>query len=568
MGETERTIEELLRKLYARTRDEARAAAVETAMQVVRSVFGHSGYVSDLQQQAIEASLHGRDVLALFPTGGGKSLCYQVPALCRPGTAVVISPLKALMRDQIDALKAHGVSAELYHSDLEDDERAAIRAELRSGSVSLVYVTPEMALMPWFMRILEGIELSLLAVDEAHCVSEWGHDFRPRYRQLGQFRQKFPGVPIIGVTATATQDTLTDIGTQLRMDLPLRLVAPLDRPNIRLAAQARNGSGDALELLEQYRGQSGIVYCLTQASTEQTAARLQRQGFRAEAFHADIGDGAAKNAIQSRFMSGETEVIVATSAFGMGIDKPDVRFVMNYEMPPSLEAYYQMAGRAGRDGLPADSWLIYGESDVATCEYFLRSGTDRSREAGHAKLEAIQRYAAGRACRRVALLRYFGERPGGGCGNCDCCDAGELADMHRAPALKTKIRKAKKASPRQGQTAASDFAVGDRVVVPGFGEGAVVALEMGLSGPTAAVVRLATGETQRVEVSALTQVSGDGVPLSVGDIVRHSGWGEGEVISLSEPVRDASLGHKAAVVCFASGDTKKILVSCLTRVGP
>ena len=392
--------------------------------EVLRRVFGFPAF-RGLQEAAIGQVMAGGDALVLMPTGGGKSLCYQVPALCRPGTALVISPLIALMQDQVAALRQLGVAAAALHSDLDEDETARVIRELENARLDLLYMSPERLLMPGTLQRLARRQIALIAIDEAHCVSAWGHEFRPEYRGLARLKQVFPGVPRIALTATADARTTADILQALEMQEAAVFAASFHRENLHLAAQAKEGeTRELLAFLATRKGQAGIVYCGSRAKAERTALRLRDKGFEAVAFHAGLS-AMEKRVGLNRFRSGEPVIMVATIAFGMGIDRPDVRFVVHLDMPDSPEAYYQQIGRAGRDGERADTLLLYGGEDIARARYWLEQSTapDAQRRVQRERLEAMITLAETTACRTRSLLACFGEEFGRACGHCDNCQA-------------------------------------------------------------------------------------------------------------------------------------------------
>ena len=394
-----------------------------SARELLGRVFGY-GRFRGQQEAIIEHTIAGGDSLVLMPTGGGKSLCYQIPALVRPGAAVVVSPLIALMRDQVDTLLQAGVRAACLNSTLAYEEVLDVEARLRAGRLDLLYVAPERLLGERTLALLDEVELALFAIDEAHCVSQWGHDFRPEYLQLSALHERFPVVPRIALTATADEPTRREIRERLRLQDAREFIAGFDRPNIRYRVVPKQSPREQLARLldDEHRGDAGIVYCLSRRRVEETAEWLRSRGVDARPYHAGLG-GRERGAAQDAFVRGEGVVIVATIAFGMGIDKPDVRFVAHLDLPKSLEAYYQETGRAGRDGLPATAWMAYGLQDVIT----LRQMVDGS-EAGEArkrleirKLDAMLGYCELATCRRRTLLAYFGETLQEPCGNCDNC---------------------------------------------------------------------------------------------------------------------------------------------------
>ena len=390
--------------------------------QALREVFGHEAF-RGLQSEAIETLLAGRDLLLVAPTGFGKSACYQIPALCRSGTAVVVSPLIALMADQVAQLREAGVAADMLNSALPEAERRAVLQRLRAGVTRLLYVAPERLLMDGTLELLEQCALSLIAIDEAHCVSQWGHDFRPEYRRLSALSGWFPGVPRIAVTATADAQTRADILGQLQMPEAKVLVGGFDRPNLRWNFAEKR---EPLRQLDRFlaarpEGSSGIVYVRSRKKAEQTAERLAGMGYAAEAYHAGL-EADLRAERQARFQRDEGRVVVATIAFGMGIDKPDVRWVVHLDLPRSLEAWYQEVGRAGRDGLPSETLTLFGAQDVSFIRRMIRESDapDEVKRVELLKLEQLVGLAEGVGCRRQAVLAYFGDscEP---CGNCDAC---------------------------------------------------------------------------------------------------------------------------------------------------
>ncbi|MFN7183995.1 MAG: DNA helicase RecQ, partial [Thermomonas haemolytica] len=393
-----------------------------SALATLRRVFGHSGFRGE-QGAIVEHLLAGGDALVLMPTGGGKSLCYQLPALLREGTAVVVSPLIALMQDQVESLRQLGVRAAFLNSSLDATEAAAVERQFADGALDLLYVAPERLLTPRFLGLLERARIALFAIDEAHCVSQWGHDFRPEYRQLTLLHERWPEVPRIALTATADAPTRHEIVERLALQDARQFVSSFDRPNIRYAVAPRDGGHrQLLEFLAEHRGESGIVYCLSRRKVEATAELLAGHGLRALAYHAGL-DAETRAERQRRFLREEAIVMVATIAFGMGIDKPDVRFVAHLDLPKSLEGYYQETGRAGRDGEPAEAWMAYGMGDAVLLRRMIEDGeaSDERKRLEHAKLDALIGYCESTGCRRQALLAYFGEPHPGACGRCDNC---------------------------------------------------------------------------------------------------------------------------------------------------
>jgi ATP-dependent DNA helicase RecQ len=403
-------------------RDQAAPASMAQARELLRRVFGHPDFRGQ-QAGAVEQLLGGGDALVLMPTGGGKSLCYQVPALLRHGTAIVVSPLIALMQDQVEALKQLGVRAAFLNSSLQAGEAAAVERGLLAGEFDLLYVAPERLLMPRFLSLLEQCELALFAIDEAHCVSQWGHDFRPEYRQLNLLHERWPHVPRIALTATADAPTRAEIVERLQLEDARHFVSSFDRPNIRYrVVQKDNTRRQLLDFLASHRGEAGIVYCLSRRKVEETALLLQQQGIAALPYHAGM-DAGARAANQRRFLREDGVVMVATIAFGMGIDKPDVRFVAHLDLPKSVEGYYQETGRAGRDGEAAEAWLAYGLGDLVMLQKMIDSseaGEDR-RWVERRKLDALLAWCEATECRRRLLLAGFGENYPHDCGNCDNC---------------------------------------------------------------------------------------------------------------------------------------------------
>jgi len=390
--------------------------------KVLEDVFGYPEFRGQ-QQSIIEATLEGRDSLVIMPTGGGKSLCYQIPAMLREGTGLVVSPLIALMQDQVTALRELGIEAEFLNSSQSSDERREVMTKLRQGRLQLLYVAPERLVTAHTKSLLRDIPLSIIAIDEAHCVSQWGHDFRSDYLGLGDLGALFPGVPRMAVTATATDKTRDEIVDRLELNEPERYVARFDRPNIGYAVQVKTDArGQLLKFLQVHRDAAGIVYCLSRKKTESIASWLCAQGFEALPYHAGLAaDVRAEN--QRRFLAEDGLVIVATIAFGMGIDKPDVRFVAHLDLPKSIESYYQETGRAGRDGEPADAWMVYGLQDVVRLRQMLEESqaNDEYKRYEGFKLDALLGWCEVTGCRRRPLLAYFGDSQDKDCGNCDGC---------------------------------------------------------------------------------------------------------------------------------------------------
>ncbi|MFE2072677.1 DNA helicase RecQ [Streptomyces misionensis] len=399
-------------------------AAGSEVLATLNRVFGYEAF-RGRQEEIIEHVVAGGDALVLMPTGGGKSLCYQIPALVRPGTGVVVSPLIALMQDQVDALRALGVRAGFVNSTQDFDERRTVEAEFLAGELDLLYLAPERLRLDSTLDLLSRGKISVFAIDEAHCVSQWGHDFRPDYLSLSLLGERWPDVPRIALTATATRATHEEITQRLNLPAARHFVASFDRPNIqyRIVPKADPRKQLLAFLREEHPGDAGIVYCLSRNSVERTAEFLTANGIEAVPYHAGL-DAGTRAAHQSRFLREDGLVVVATIAFGMGIDKPDVRFVAHLDLPKSIEGYYQETGRAGRDGLPSTAWMAYGLNDVVQQRKLIQSGEGdeafRRRAAAH--LDAMLALCETARCRRGQLLAYFGQEPDAtGCGNCDTC---------------------------------------------------------------------------------------------------------------------------------------------------
>ena len=397
------------------------------ALQTLHDVFGYATFKGE--QEAVVAHVTaGGDALVLMPTGGGKSLCYQLPALLREGVGIVVSPLIALMQDQVDTLKQLGVRAAFLNSSQDVDEAREITAQLMRGHLQIVYVAPERLLMASFLALLEQIQegagIALFAIDEAHCVSQWGHDFRPEYRQLTVLHERFPQVPRIALTATADAPTRAEIVERLKLEEAQQFISSFDRPNIRYRITQKANTRQQLEkfLEAEHANDAGIIYCLSRRKVEETATWLQSRGWDALPYHAGL-DASMRQQNQRRFLRDEGVIMVATVAFGMGIDKPNVRFVAHLDLPKSMEGYYQETGRAGRDGLPANAWMTYGLGDVVSMRKMLDAGDapEQRKAVERQKLDALLGFCESTSCRHQALLRYFGEQHPGDCQQCDNC---------------------------------------------------------------------------------------------------------------------------------------------------
>ncbi|MCR4304643.1 MAG: RecQ family ATP-dependent DNA helicase [Gallionella sp.] len=452
-------------------------------LQILHDVFGYAAFRGE-QQAVVEHVTAGGDALVLMPTGGGKSLCYQIPALLRPGVGIVVSPLIALMQDQVDALCQLGVKAAFLNSSINADAAREVQDKLLRGELDLLYVAPERLLMPGFLALLEQIHgnalapslspspggrgklspspigggvgegvssgIALFAIDEAHCVSQWGHDFRPEYRALTILHERFPAVPRIALTATADTPTRAEIVERLALEQARQFVSSFDRANIRYRVTQKSNTRNQLQafLEAEHPNDAGIVYCLSRKKVEETAAWLKERGWDALPYHAGL-DAATRRKNQSRFLHEEGVVMVATVAFGMGIDKPNVRFVAHLDLPKSMEGYYQETGRAGRDGLPANAWLAYGLGDVVAMRQMIDSGEapEERKRLERQKLDALLGYCESTTCRHQTILRYFGEEHPGNCGECDNClepvdtwDATQAAQMALSCAYRTGQR--------------------------------------------------------------------------------------------------------------------------------
>jgi ATP-dependent DNA helicase RecQ len=425
------------------------ASATTTAdpAQVLQEVFGYGAFRGP-QQEIVEHVVGGGSALVLMPTGGGKSLCYQIPALCRSGVGVVVSPLIALMQDQVEGLRQAGVRAAALNSSLEASQASAVWRALEQGELDLLYVSPERLLSPGFLDRLEQLPLALFAIDEAHCVSQWGHDFRPEYLQLAVLAERFAAIPRLALTATADPRTREEIRERLQLQQGRVFLASFDRPNIRYLLRDKDEArGQLLAFLAERRGEAGIVYARSRSRVDRFAADLRTAGFDAVAYHAGLSSQQRSDAL-NRFRRDSGVIVVATIAFGMGIDKPDVRFVAHVDLPKSLEAYYQETGRAGRDGLPAVAWMVHGPGDVPQLRRFIDDSDagELQKRIEHGKLDALISFSEASGCRRQVLLRHFGETLAQPCGNCDLC-----LEPDRCTDVTEVARKALSAVYRTGQ---------------------------------------------------------------------------------------------------------------------
>jgi ATP-dependent DNA helicase RecQ len=529
----------------------------EAAAEVLRRVFGYSAFRGQ-QQEIIEHVCAGGDAVALMPTGSGKSLCYQIPALVREGTGVVISPLIALMQDQVDALTLLGVRAGFLNSTQDVDERRGVEYAFMDGKLDLLYLAPERLRTESALRLLDRGKVALFAIDEAHCVAQWGHDFRPDYLALSVLHERWPTVPRIAVTATATEHTRTEIASRLALSEARQFVASFDRPNIQYRIEPKNEpKRQLLRLLRtEHPGDAGIVYCLSRASVEKTADFLVSEGLDALPYHAGL-DARTRAANQSRFLREDGVIMVATIAFGMGIDKPDVRFVAHLDLPKSVEGYYQETGRAGRDGLPATAWLAYGLADVVQQRRMIddSEGDLAHRRRLMAHLDAMLALCETAECRRVQMLAYFGEAGTAACGNCDTCLAppsvwdGTVAAQKL---LSTVVRLGRLDGPSFGAGQPIDILLGKKTprvasyghdMLPVFGIGSELS-----EGEWRGVVR-------QLLASGLLAVKGDHGTLGLTDLSSAVLRGDRQVMLRRDPpkVPTARSGRSAAGVGAAAG---------------
>lgn len=394
---------------------------LDNAKLALKRFFGYDHF-RPLQAEIIKTIFASKDALVLMPTGGGKSVCFQIPAVTMPGTCIVVSPLISLMKDQVEGLRSNGISAAFINSAIDSREQLQVEEAFYSGQLNLLYVSPEKLVSGNFVSILKRGKINLFAIDEAHCISAWGHDFRPEYTQLGMLKQQFPHVPIVALTATADKLTRKDIVDQLKLDEPEVFIASFDRPNLSLEVRPGLQRLQQIEdFVRKHPQQAGIIYTLSRKATEDIADKLKQKGFKAEAYHAGLSPD-RRSKIQDLFINDNIQIVCATVAFGMGIDKSNVRWVIHYNLPKNLEGYYQEIGRAGRDGAKSDTLLFYSFADVSMLRDIIQNGENAGQnEIQLVKLERMQQYAESLACRRRILLAYFGENQSENCGNCDIC---------------------------------------------------------------------------------------------------------------------------------------------------
>ncbi|PKH01162.1 DNA helicase RecQ [Psychromonas sp. MB-3u-54] len=396
-------------------------SSADNAKKILLDVFGYNEF-REGQELIINQLCEGRDALVVMPTGGGKSLCFQIPALVKPGICFVISPLISLMKDQVDALRACGVAAAYLNSSLSYQQQNQVINDMHSGQLKLVYIAPERLLRPDFLRRLDNLPINLFAIDEAHCISQWGHDFRPEYALLGQLKQRFPDIPLAALTATADYATQQDILARLQFNDPLIAIHSFDRPNIEyLLIEKYRPLNQLANYLDEHKNESGIIYCTSRRRTEELAEKLRIKGLSVRCYHAGMMLE-ERQTVQDLFIKDKIDIVVATVAFGMGIDKPNVRFVVHYEIPKNIESYYQETGRAGRDGLPAQAMLFYDPADAGRVRSLLeKNANEQQQRIELHKLNTMVAFAEAQTCRRQVLLNYFGEYSHKSCGNCDVC---------------------------------------------------------------------------------------------------------------------------------------------------
>ena len=391
-----------------------------TLRAALKKYYGYDHF-RPMQEDIIQSLMSGKDILVIMPTGGGKSICFQLPAILMPGTCIVVSPLIALMKDQVEGLRASGIRAAYLNSSLDPSEQRSVENDFFNGNLDLLYISPEKLVSSGFFPLLSRVEINLIAIDEAHCISAWGHDFRPEYTQLNFLKQHFSNIPIIALTATADKITRKDIAGQLRLPDPETFIASFDRPNLQLNVRpGQQRLPQILQFLKNHQGESGIIYSLSRKSTEELASKLRDAGYKAEAYHAGLSPR-ERSRVQDAFINDNAQVICATIAFGMGIDKSNVRWVIHYNLPKNIESYYQEIGRAGRDGARAETIRFYSYNDIKVLQDILSESPAELAELQLTKLERMQQYAEAQVCRRRILLGYFGESMEKSCGNCDVC---------------------------------------------------------------------------------------------------------------------------------------------------